>query len=215
MAELEESRESVSATPRIATPYVVLPEACGTSVKFGVLSATFSIVEMREAVRSAPEKEDTAIGTSCRFSSRRCAVTTISSMRAPAASCAHAAVVKPPQPTAAATSQSSSVMAFLVIFGSATFAQVLAFTGGSSGLIGWATGFQVTPLGMLSMATRKLDDTVFIRAGELMLPNVAQFTSGVAKTLALMTVPYSGVVALKGALSRARRQPSRSLHEAR
>jgi len=38
---------------------------------------------------------------------------------------------------------------------------------------------------------------------------------GVAKTLALMTVPYSGVVALKGALSRARRQPSRSLHEAR
>jgi hypothetical protein len=30
-----------------------------------------------------------------------------------------------------------------------------------------------------------------------------------------MTVPYSGVVALKGALSRARRQHSRSLHEAR
>ena len=42
-----------------------------------------------------------------------------------------------------------TVMAFLVIFGSATFAQVLAFTGGSSGLISWATSFQVTPLQML------------------------------------------------------------------
>jgi tripartite ATP-independent transporter DctM subunit len=42
-----------------------------------------------------------------------------------------------------------TVMAFLVIFGSATFAQVLAFTGGSSGLITWATGFQVTPVQML------------------------------------------------------------------
>jgi len=42
-----------------------------------------------------------------------------------------------------------TVMAFLVIFGSATFAQVLAFTGGSSGLINWATGFQVTPVQML------------------------------------------------------------------
>src|SRR4029077_5311782 len=42
-----------------------------------------------------------------------------------------------------------TVMAFLVIFGSATFAQVLAFTGGSSGLINWAIGFDVTPLEML------------------------------------------------------------------
>ena len=42
-----------------------------------------------------------------------------------------------------------TVMAFLVIFGSATFGQVLAFTGGSSGLINWATGFQVTPVEML------------------------------------------------------------------
>jgi tripartite ATP-independent transporter DctM subunit len=42
-----------------------------------------------------------------------------------------------------------TVMAFLVIFGSATFAQVLAFTGGSSGLITWATSFQVSPLQML------------------------------------------------------------------
>src|SRR5678810_1018802 len=42
-----------------------------------------------------------------------------------------------------------TVMAFLVIFGSATFAQVLAFTGASSGLVRWATSFQVTPLQMV------------------------------------------------------------------
>ena len=42
-----------------------------------------------------------------------------------------------------------TVMAFLIIFGSATFAQVLAFTGASSGLMNWALTFQVGPLGML------------------------------------------------------------------
>jgi len=42
-----------------------------------------------------------------------------------------------------------TVMAFLVIFGSATFAQVLAFTGASSGLVNWATSFHVTPLQMV------------------------------------------------------------------
>jgi tripartite ATP-independent transporter DctM subunit len=42
-----------------------------------------------------------------------------------------------------------TVMAFLVILGSATFAQVLAFTGASSGLMNWAIGFHVTPIGML------------------------------------------------------------------
>src|SRR3954464_3448628 len=44
-----------------------------------------------------------------------------------------------------------TVMAFLLIFGSATFAQVLAFTGASSGLMNWALGFQLSPLGMLLM----------------------------------------------------------------
>jgi len=44
-----------------------------------------------------------------------------------------------------------TVMAFLIIFGSATFSQILAFTGASSGLIRWATEFQLTPLGMLMM----------------------------------------------------------------
>src|SRR5580765_5316021 len=42
-----------------------------------------------------------------------------------------------------------TVMAFLVILGSATFSQVLAFTGASTGLMNWAIGFDVTPLGML------------------------------------------------------------------
>ena len=42
-----------------------------------------------------------------------------------------------------------TVMAFLIIFGSGTFAQVLAFTGASSGLMNWALGFQLSPLGML------------------------------------------------------------------
>jgi tripartite ATP-independent transporter DctM subunit len=42
-----------------------------------------------------------------------------------------------------------TVMAFLIIFGSATFSQLLAFSGASSGLISWATQFEVTPLGML------------------------------------------------------------------
>jgi tripartite ATP-independent transporter DctM subunit len=42
-----------------------------------------------------------------------------------------------------------TVMAFLIIFGSATFAQVLAFTGASGGLANWALGFEVSKLGML------------------------------------------------------------------
>jgi tripartite ATP-independent transporter DctM subunit len=42
-----------------------------------------------------------------------------------------------------------TVMAFLIIFGSATFSQLLAFSGASSGLIRWATAFDVSPLGML------------------------------------------------------------------
>ncbi len=42
-----------------------------------------------------------------------------------------------------------TVMAFLIIFGSATFAQVLAFTGASSGLMNWALGFDLSALGML------------------------------------------------------------------
>lgn len=42
-----------------------------------------------------------------------------------------------------------TVMAFLIIFGSATFSQLLAFSGASGGLIAWATQFDVSKLGML------------------------------------------------------------------
>jgi tripartite ATP-independent transporter DctM subunit len=42
-----------------------------------------------------------------------------------------------------------TVMAFLVIFGSSTFAQVLAFSGAGSGLIDFALSFEVAPLVML------------------------------------------------------------------
>lgn len=42
-----------------------------------------------------------------------------------------------------------TVMSFLIIFGSSTFAQVLAFTGASSGLVSFFLGFEFTPLGML------------------------------------------------------------------
>ena len=42
-----------------------------------------------------------------------------------------------------------TVMAFLIIFGSATFSALLAFSGASSGLLSWATSFDFTPLTML------------------------------------------------------------------
>ncbi|MGE3861184.1 MAG: Rieske 2Fe-2S domain-containing protein [Burkholderiaceae bacterium] len=41
-----------------------------------------------------------------------------------------------------------------------------------------ALDFVDTPLGFLSMATRKVGDRVFLRAGEIILPNVAQFPAG-------------------------------------
>jgi tripartite ATP-independent transporter DctM subunit len=42
-----------------------------------------------------------------------------------------------------------TVMALLIIFGSATFSQILAFSGASSGLISWVTQFDLDPLVML------------------------------------------------------------------
>lgn len=42
-----------------------------------------------------------------------------------------------------------TIMALLIIFGSATFSQILAFSGASSGLIGWVTQFDLDPLVML------------------------------------------------------------------
>jgi tripartite ATP-independent transporter DctM subunit len=42
-----------------------------------------------------------------------------------------------------------TVMSFLIIFASSTFAQVLAFSGASSGLINWALSWELTPMMML------------------------------------------------------------------
>ncbi len=42
-----------------------------------------------------------------------------------------------------------TLMAYLIVFGSATFSQLLAFSGASRGLIGWATGFDLDPVVML------------------------------------------------------------------
>ncbi|MFC3612296.1 TRAP transporter large permease subunit [Lutimaribacter marinistellae] len=42
-----------------------------------------------------------------------------------------------------------TLMAYLIVFGSATFSQLLAFSGASRGLINWATGFELAPLMML------------------------------------------------------------------
>jgi len=44
-----------------------------------------------------------------------------------------------------------SGMIFLLITASSTFAQLLAFSGASSGLVGWATGFEMGPVEMLVM----------------------------------------------------------------
>ena len=42
-----------------------------------------------------------------------------------------------------------TIMAYLIVFGSATFSQLLAFSGASRGLIAWATGFELEPIWML------------------------------------------------------------------
>lgn len=42
-----------------------------------------------------------------------------------------------------------TLMAYLIVFGSATFSQLLAFSGASKGLINWATGFDLDPTLML------------------------------------------------------------------
>ena len=42
-----------------------------------------------------------------------------------------------------------TLMAYLIVFGSATFSQIMAFSGASPGLIRWATGFDLSPTFML------------------------------------------------------------------
>src|SRR2546422_3047563 len=43
----------------------------------------------------------------------------------------------------------ATVMILLIILGSGTFSQVLAFSGASESLVGWATGFNLAPLAMV------------------------------------------------------------------
>jgi hypothetical protein len=42
-----------------------------------------------------------------------------------------------------------TLMAYLIVFGSATFSQLVAFSGASSGLIRWATAFDLAPIATL------------------------------------------------------------------
>jgi tripartite ATP-independent transporter DctM subunit len=42
-----------------------------------------------------------------------------------------------------------TLMAYLIVFGSATFSQLLAFSGASRGLVNWAISFDLAPLAML------------------------------------------------------------------
>lgn len=42
-----------------------------------------------------------------------------------------------------------TLMAYLIVFGSATFSQLLAFSGASRGLVNWAIDFDLAPLAML------------------------------------------------------------------
>ena len=42
-----------------------------------------------------------------------------------------------------------TLMAYLIVFGSATFSQLLAFSGASRGLVNWAIAFELAPLSML------------------------------------------------------------------
>ena len=44
-----------------------------------------------------------------------------------------------------------TLMAYLIVFGSATFSQLLAFSGASRGLVNWATSFDLAPLAMLAV----------------------------------------------------------------
>ncbi|MFY0692589.1 MAG: TRAP transporter large permease [Paracoccaceae bacterium] len=44
-----------------------------------------------------------------------------------------------------------TLMAYLIVFGSATFSQLLAFSGASRGLVNWAISYELAPLAMLAV----------------------------------------------------------------
>jgi tripartite ATP-independent transporter DctM subunit len=68
-----------------------------------------------------------------------------------------------------------TLMAYLIVFGSATFSQLLAFSGASNGLIQWAIGFDLSPLLML---------------GAMVLVLLALGTFMEAISIMMITVPF-------------------------
>ncbi len=68
-----------------------------------------------------------------------------------------------------------TLMAYLIVFGSATFSQLLAFSGASSGLIQWAMSFDLSPLLML---------------GAMVLVLLALGTFMEAISIMMITVPF-------------------------
>ncbi|AXI49112.1 C4-dicarboxylate ABC transporter permease (plasmid) [Sulfitobacter sp. SK012] len=69
-----------------------------------------------------------------------------------------------------------TLMAYLIVFGSATFSQLLAFSGASSGLIRWATSFDLAPIAMLlAMFTVLLLLGMFMEQISMMLLTVPIF----------------------------------------
>jgi len=69
-----------------------------------------------------------------------------------------------------------TLMAYLIVFGSATFSQLLAFSGASNGLIQWAISFELSPLLMLlAMVLVLLVLGTFMEAISIMMITVPFF----------------------------------------
>lgn len=69
-----------------------------------------------------------------------------------------------------------TLMAYLIVFGSATFSQLLAFSGASSGLIKWTIGFDLSPMLMLvAMLLILLILGMFMEAISIMMITVPFF----------------------------------------
>jgi tripartite ATP-independent transporter DctM subunit len=89
-----------------------------------------------------------------------------------------------------------TTMALLIIFGSATFSALLAFSGASSGLINWATGFDLAPITMLLvMFAILLVLGMFMDQLSMMLLTVPIFFP-LAQTLGLDLIWFAVIVLL-------------------
>ena len=89
-----------------------------------------------------------------------------------------------------------TTMALLIIFGSATFSALLAFSGASSGLIKWATAFDLAPITMLLvMFAILLVLGMFMDQLSMMLLTVPIFFP-LAQTLGLDLIWFAVIVLL-------------------